>query len=48
MIKILITGAGSYIGQAFQAYIGQWPDLYKADSIAMRNGAWEGKDFFGI
>lgn len=45
MIKILITGAGSYIGQAFQAYIGQWPDLYKADSIAMRNGAWEGKDF---
>lgn len=45
MIKILITGAGSYIGQAFQAYIGQWPDLYKADSIAMRNGAWEEKDF---
>lgn len=33
MKKILIAGAGSYIGEAFRTYLGQYPEKYEVDEI---------------
>ncbi|MDF2557715.1 MAG: putative NAD-dependent epimerase/dehydratase [Bacillales bacterium] len=44
-LKILITGKGSYIGTTFEKWVGQWPKLYKVDSIDMIDGSWKNKDF---
>lgn len=45
MKRILITGAGGYIGRAFSAYIGQFPDRYRAAGISLRSGEWRASDF---
>lgn len=45
MKKILITGANSYIGMAFENYISKYPELYKVDTIDMLGDLWKSKSF---
>ena len=47
MKKILITGANSYIGTSFEAYMSRWPEQYQVDTIDMIDGTWRHKDFSG-
>lgn len=47
MKKILITGAGSFIGTSFENYIAQWPDKYQVDTVDMIDGTWREKSFAG-
>lgn len=44
MIKILITGANSYIGTEFENYIKDF-DGYQVDTVDMIDGTWRKKDF---
>lgn len=48
MKKILITGAGSYIGNAFAGHLGQWPDRYQVDAMDMIDGSWRNACFSGF
>ncbi len=43
-MKILITGANSYIGTSFEAYMKKYPD-YIIDTIDMVDGSWRKYDF---
>jgi len=45
MKKILITGAGSYIGTSFENWVSQWPERYQVDTIDMRGNEWKDKPF---
>ena len=46
MKKILITGAGSYIGTSFENYINtNFPDEYTVDTVDMIGNGWKEKDF---
>lgn len=45
MKKLLITGAGSYIGTSFEKWVSQWPGEYKVDTIDMRGNVWRDKLF---
>lgn len=46
MKSILITGAGSYIGTSFEAYIRErYSDAYATDTVDMLDGTWREKDF---
>lgn len=45
MKKILITGAGSYIGTSFENWVIQWPDQYEVESIDMRGNEWRDISF---
>lgn len=45
MKRILITGAGSYIGTSFEEYLKKWPDKYSVDTVDMIDGTWREKDF---
>lgn len=47
MVKILITGANSFIGTAFQEHMKQWPDRYIVDVIDMIDSSWREKSFSG-
>lgn len=48
MIKILITGANSYVGMSFEKYIRQhYPNVYEVDTIDMVDGSWKEKSFAG-
>ncbi len=47
MKKILVTGAGSYIGTSFQNYMSQWPEEYQVDVLDMIGDAWREYDFSG-
>lgn len=47
MKKILITGAGSYIGTSFEEYMKQWPDMYQVDTLDMIGDDWMKYDFSG-
>jgi len=47
MKKILITGAGSYIGTAFANFIARWPGQYHADTLDLIDGSWQEKSFAG-
>ena len=47
MKKILITGAGSYIGVSVEQYLQQWPEAYQVDTVDMIDGRWREKDFHG-
>ncbi len=46
MKRILITGAGSYIGTSFENYIKQF-DGCSVDTVDMIDGSWREKDFSG-
>ncbi len=45
MKKILITGAGSYIGTSFENWVSQWPEKYQVETIDMRGNEWRDKPF---
>ena len=46
MTKILITGAGSYIGESFKRFIEEnFDDQYSVDTIDMIDGGWRKKSF---
>ncbi len=47
MKKILITGAGSFIGTNFEKYISHWPEKYQIDTIDMVDESWHEKSFAG-
>lgn len=48
MKKILITGAGSYIGTSFERYIKEnYADGYTVDTVDMQDGSWREKSFGG-
>ena len=47
MKKILITGAGSYIGTSVAAYLENWQDAYRVDTLDMLGDGWKGADFSG-
>lgn len=48
MKKILITGAGSYIGTSVAAYLQNWPDDYRVETVDMLGDGWKEKDFSGF
>ena len=43
--KVLITGAGSYIGETFRAYAGKHYPALHIDAVDMLDGSWREKDF---
>lgn len=43
--KVLITGAGSYIGETFRTYAEEHYPALKVDAVDMLNPAWREKDF---
>ena len=45
MKKILVTGAGSYVGTSFINYMKRWSDEYVVDEIDMVDGSWRERDF---
>lgn len=48
MKRLLITGANSYIGTAFERYIASnYPDEIQMDTMDMMGDAWKDKDFAG-
>lgn len=48
MKKILITGAGSYIGTSFANYLQQFPGQYETETLDMVDGSWREKSFSGF
>ena len=47
MKKILITGAGSYIGTSVESYLCRQPDLYQVDTVDMIGDGWREMSFSG-
>lgn len=47
MKRILITGAGSYVGMSFANYISRWPDAYQVDTVDMQDPDWQNRSFAG-
>ena len=47
MKKILITGAGSYIGVSVENYLKQWPEQYHIDTVDMIGDGWKETSFRG-
>lgn len=46
MKKILVTGAGSYIGESFGSYVlASFPGQYTVDYVDMTDPSWSEKDF---
>lgn len=45
MKKVLITGAGSYIGVNVERWLLKWPEKYKVEVINMIDGSWREKSF---
>lgn len=47
MKKVLVAGAGSYIGTSFELYMSRWPERYQVDTVDMIDGTWRTKRFSG-
>lgn len=47
MKKILITGAGSYVGSSVESWLHQWPESYRVDTLDMIGDSWRAYDFRG-
>lgn len=45
MKRVLITGKNSYIGMSLENWLMREPDQYKVDTVDMKDGSWEEKDF---
>ena len=43
--RVLITGAGSYIGETFRAYAGKHYPALHIDAVDMLDGSWRKEDF---
>lgn len=44
--RVLITGAGSYIGESFEAYAKEhYPVNFTVDTVDMRDPGWQDRDF---
>ena len=48
MKRILITGAGSYIGNSLIRYMQQFPGQYQTEAVDMIDGSWREKSFAGF
>lgn len=47
MKRILITGAGSYLGRSLRDYLGQWPERYQVEAVSVRGDSWKALRFQG-
>ncbi len=47
MKKILITGAGSYVGMSLETWLKQWPEHYAVDTVDMIGDGWKEISFRG-
>ena len=47
MKKILITGAGRYIGISVEQYLCRWPEQYQVDTVDMVGDGWREYSFRG-
>ena len=47
MKKILVTGAGSYIGGFVENYLRQWPACYQTETVDMIGDGWKEVSFRG-
>ena len=47
MKKILITGAGSYVGESVKAFLLQWPAQYQVDIVHIKTDEWKQLSFGG-
>lgn len=45
MMRILITGAHSYVGCSLEHWLMRFPALYEVDTVSTRNNLWEKVDF---
>lgn len=45
MKRILITGAGSYIGTSFENWVSQWPEKYQVETLSVRGDDWKNEHF---
>lgn len=45
MKKVLITGAGSFVGTAVQRHLESFPDKYSVTAVGTKNGEWKELDF---
>ena len=45
MKRVLITGAGSYIGMKVQNWLQQYPDLFEVDAVDTVNNNWKKAEF---
>jgi UDP-glucose 4-epimerase len=43
--KILITGAGSFVGTSVQRHLESFPDKYSVTAVGTKNGEWKEIDF---
>ena len=43
--KVLITGAGSYIGESFRAYAAKYYSALHIEAVDMLDGTWREKNF---
>lgn len=41
MKKILITGAGSFVGTSVQRHLERWPEKHKVTAVGTKNGEWK-------
>lgn len=46
-IRVLITGANSYVGTHVEQWLAQWPDRFEVDTIDMQDPSWREYDFSG-
>lgn len=47
MKHILITGANSFLGKSFEAYLSKWPERYQINTISVNDDSWIEKSFTG-
>ncbi len=45
MKKVIITGAGSFVGTSVQRHLEAYPDKYSVTTVDTKNGKWAEKDF---
>ena len=48
MKRILITGAGGYIGLRVKAYLERWPGDYRVETLSLRSDDWRQRSFQGV
>lgn len=45
MKRVLITGAGSFVGTSVQKHLEKWPDKYSVTAVGTKDGEWKELDF---